>query len=932
MNRILFLLVFFSLFSSFLPRAYATHNRAGEITYVQIGPNTIEAKITTYTKISGQSIHADRDELTLTWGDGTSEVVPRSNGGGVLVVPDIQRNEYIATHTYPGPNPVNPNTGQFTPYIISMEDPNRNQGILNVANGGSVDIPFFLQTEVFLFNAANFGVNSSPILLEPPVDFGVLGEVFQHTPNGYDPDGDSVAYELVSPLQAVNTPVLNYQPVSSINAGPNNQFTFDQETGLFTWTTPQRVGEYNIAILVKSYRNGLYLGGILRDIQIEIRQGNNTPPIIEAPEEICVFAGEVIDFEVLSYDPDGHDLELTATGGPLLYNNSPATFTDVSGDSVVTSQFYWETTCDHIQRAPHQIVFKARDFVNAGSPTNDRSLATFKVLRIRVIAPPVENLQAEVLSGDVTISFDAPHPCEGSDGFLGFSIWRKEGCAPVNPDSCDIGIAGLGYTLLAGYLQPSDLLLQNGRYIFIDENIDRGKEYSYRILAQFGTPSFDGNGDIINIFDEVPSALSEEACLQTSQDIPLLLNVDVLTTDAANGEIFLRWTRPIAEDLDTLENPPPYTYELLRSEGQNGGNFGAAVFSATAASYSQATDTSFTDLGLNTLDNSYSYTLRFSSNNEVLGEATLASSVFLSVASTDATNNLSWTANVPWTNNSFVVFNEQPTGSGNFVVLDTVTNATYSHQGLTNAEEYCYYVESIGSYNLSQTPDSLFNKSQRACGVPLDTVAPCPPVAIVGLAGCEEADISTPASDLFNEIAWQNAPDSCASDVAAFRVYFAPLCNGNYELIAASNSLNDTFIFHQPALNNLAGCYYITSVDSVEVNGGGNESLPSGVVSVDNCPVYELPNVFSPNGDGDNDLFVPFRPYRYIASVEFEVYNRWGQRVFSTTNMDLEWDGTDETTGEPVAEGVYYYVCVVNERRLNGIQPRPLKGYIHVIR
>lgn len=932
MNRIAFFLLFFSLFGLLLPSAQATHNRAGEITYEQIGPNTIRATITTYTKISGQSIHADRDELTIVWGDGSSEIVPRSNGGGVLVVPDIQRNEYEATHTYPGPNPVDPNTGQFQPYIISMEDPNRNAGILNVNNTQSVNIPFFLQTEVFLFNATNFGVNSSPILLEPPVDFGVVGEVFQHTPNGYDPDGDSVAYELVTPLQSVNAPVPNYEPVSNISPGPANQFTFDEQTGLFTWTTPQQVGEYNIAILVKSYRNGLYLGGILRDIQIEIRQGNNRPPIIEAPEEICVVAGDTIDFEVLAYDPDGHDLELTATGGPLLYSSSPATFTDVSGDSVVTSQFYWETNCDHIQQSPHQIVFKARDFVNAGSPTNDRSLASFKVLRIRVIAPPVEDVQAEVQSGDVTISFDAPHPCEGSDGFLGYSIWRRQGCLQVTPDSCDIGISGLGYTLLASYLQPSDLLLQNGRYIYVDEDIDRGQEYSYRVLGQFGTPSYDGNGNIINIFGEVPSALSNEACLQTSQDIPLLLNVDVLETDVLNGEIFVRWTRPIAEDLDTLENPPPYTYELLRADGQNGGNFGTPIFTATAASYSQAVDTFFTDTGLNTTTIPYSYTIRFSSNGDVLGEATLASSVFLSVASTDATNNLSWTENVPWTNSSYVVFNEQPTGSGNFVVLDTVETPNYSHQGLENGEEYCYYVKSIGSYNLTQTPDSLFNKSQQACGVPLDTIAPCPPVSIVGLAGCEEVDVRTPAADLFNEISWQNASDSCANDVASFRVYFAPLCNGNYELIAESNGLSDTLIFHQPAPDNLAGCYYITSIDSVEVNGGGNESLPSDVVAVDNCPVYELPNVFSPNGDGDNDLFVPFRPYRYIASVEFQVYNRWGQRVFSTDDADLNWDGLDETTGEPVPEGVYHYVCIVNERRLNGIQPRPLKGYIHVMR
>ncbi|MBT8218631.1 MAG: hypothetical protein KJP00_02320, partial [Bacteroidia bacterium] len=56
----------------------ATHNRAGEITYVQIGPLTIRATITTYTKAS--SIQADQDSLELCWGDGTCQQVLRTNG------------------------------------------------------------------------------------------------------------------------------------------------------------------------------------------------------------------------------------------------------------------------------------------------------------------------------------------------------------------------------------------------------------------------------------------------------------------------------------------------------------------------------------------------------------------------------------------------------------------------------------------------------------------------------------------------------------------------------------------------------------------------------------------------------------------------------------------------------------------------------------
>ena len=60
---------------------HATHNRAGEISITPIGECTdfsVQAIITTYTKQS--SVAADRDSLEICWGDGTCEMVMRSNG------------------------------------------------------------------------------------------------------------------------------------------------------------------------------------------------------------------------------------------------------------------------------------------------------------------------------------------------------------------------------------------------------------------------------------------------------------------------------------------------------------------------------------------------------------------------------------------------------------------------------------------------------------------------------------------------------------------------------------------------------------------------------------------------------------------------------------------------------------------------------------
>src|SRR5437773_306040 len=82
--------------------AYATHNRAGEITYTHLTGFTYQIIIHTYTKAS--SVAADRDSLEIIWGDGTSDTLPRTNGGGngVAIGNDIKYNEYTGTHTYPG--------------------------------------------------------------------------------------------------------------------------------------------------------------------------------------------------------------------------------------------------------------------------------------------------------------------------------------------------------------------------------------------------------------------------------------------------------------------------------------------------------------------------------------------------------------------------------------------------------------------------------------------------------------------------------------------------------------------------------------------------------------------------------------------------------------------------------------------------------------
>lgn len=74
---------------AFVSQIFATHNRAGEISYTQLSDLSIRAVVTTYTKTS--SVSADRDSISIAWGDGSFSNVVRINGNGQILPNNIKR-------------------------------------------------------------------------------------------------------------------------------------------------------------------------------------------------------------------------------------------------------------------------------------------------------------------------------------------------------------------------------------------------------------------------------------------------------------------------------------------------------------------------------------------------------------------------------------------------------------------------------------------------------------------------------------------------------------------------------------------------------------------------------------------------------------------------------------------------------------------------
>ncbi len=837
--------------------AFATHNRAGEITFKHISGFTYEIKVVTYVK---ESSPAERPNLEIYWGDGSSlDSIPRILS--VSLGNDIEKNIYKETHTYPGASPI--------PYKLRIEDPNRNSGVINVPN--SVNIVFYIETELII--NPFLGINNSPDLLNPPIDNACVGKLYVHNPGAYDVDGDSLYYTIHESLQQGGQPIPNYtfpQASSSISVNPI--------TGDLIWDSPMAIGEYNVAILIEEFRNGIKIGSILRDMQITVAPCSNNPPIITGPSDTCIVVGDTLDMNFNAFDIDGNSVSFTATGGPLF--SGAASFTTTAISSNVAGNLFWIPNCNDIQKGSHLISFKAAD---NGSP----NLVDFHSLFVKVIAPAPQNLTSQVQTNSINLSWNKAECTEA----IKYKIYRKQSPSGWSPAYCETGVPPYtGFQLIGETNSVNDTT-------FADSNsglgLISGVLYCYRVIAVYP--------------DGSESKASNETCNQLKKDVPIITNVSVDSTSVSNGEIYVAWSKPTEHDTSVFQGP--YRYLIYR--GISATNL--TLIDSTAS----INDTTYQDIGLNTQDNQYFYRIDIynltGGKRDLMGRSTVASSVYLNLIPSDNQILLQWNENVPWANLHHVIYRQNNT-TLQFDSLDITSNSNYVDTGLTNGQSYCYQVKSIGAYSSSGTISPIINYSQKTCSSPTDNVAPCPPVLSVD-SDCELQE---------NKLYWAVDLSDCASDVLSFNIYKKDTINADYYLLTTIDNPNDTSFLHSN-LSSIAGCYLITSIDSV-----GNESEVSDTMCVDNCPTYELPNVFTPGQDGLNDFFRPF-PYQYIESVSIQIYNRWGNLVFESEDPDILWDGKNQKSKKLCSDGTYFYVCKVNEIYLEGIKPRVIKGFIQIL-
>ena len=921
--------IFLGFFLSFLilgiSTAWATHIRAGEIIAERISVQTLTYRIIVvgYTDTRSSVIFGPG---TINFGDGREDQLNTESDFSLVesLGDQIEKNTFVISHTFQGPGT----------YTIRFQEFNRNDRTLNMDN--SVDTPFYVETQITI--DPFIGVNNSPVLTIPPVDNGAINVRYIHNPGAYDPDGDSLAYEMDVPKQAFQRPVNNYRSPASA------EFSFKQEDGStppfltldpifgdLVWDAPGTAGQFNVAFKIKEYRklDGKWelIGFVIRDMQIIIENSNNRRPELILPPDLCVVAGTLIEEIIQGEDPDGDPVKIEIFGEPMEITTSPASYSPESQFQPTPGivDFSWQTVCNHVRAREYDVRVRITD-----QPSSGPKLVDIKTWRITIIGPPPVFDEIEQMEGrSVELNWD-PYECANSASEM--QIWRRINSDPYEPDSCETGIRP-GYELIG----TTDMATFSFKDLNGGEGLAPGNTYCYRLVAAYPQPRA---GE---------SIVSEEICITIDVDVPIITNVSVEATDPVNGEIFVKWTPPY--DIDKVQFPGPYSYELIRNNGFMG--------SQGRISLGVTTDTLFTDKALNTENLVYNYRVVLLDNNLKIDTSSSASSVRLEPTIINEAIELNWSFTVPWNNSitqykhdvyrnrtdaasadadTFVKIAEIDVTQAGFKYLD---DGSSNGIPLQKEIEYCYYVVTKGAYNVAGLVYPLENKSQIVCAKPDDNRLPCPPVITFEGPVCEEylSEVACNVNTYYHDLTWQ--PDfsgDCDDELSGYKLYFTPDGEeGQFELVAELSALElETRINNLP---NYRGCYYITAIDR-----SGNESEPSNVVCVDNCPKYILPNAFTPNGDGLNETFMAFdNPFsecpRFVLGVEIFIVNRWGAEVFSYNSLEssendvfIRWDGRDKN-GNELPAGTYYYSGRVQFDVLDPAKKeQSLKGTIQLLK
>lgn len=292
-KQLLLLMLFITALTS---KIYASHAAGAEIVYEWISGSTYELTFKFYRDCSGVAAPAT---VTICVTNTCSNFTQSITLQKILTLPDGRANGSSVSPGCSGfPTKCESNTSSIPGYeewwykgtvtLTSVCNKWVFSTNINARNTSNNITSGDLYVEATLDNQ-HAPSNSSPYFTIKPVPYVCLTQPYTFNNGAVDKDGDSLAFEIVMPRRAsgscgtvVDMGFMNSLPPYNLTNNPiqtNNSFTFDNLTGQMSFT-PTLLGPSTLTVRVNEYRNGLNIGSVVRDIQIQVLICSSVQPTI----------------------------------------------------------------------------------------------------------------------------------------------------------------------------------------------------------------------------------------------------------------------------------------------------------------------------------------------------------------------------------------------------------------------------------------------------------------------------------------------------------------------------------------------------------------------------------------------------------------------------------------------------------------------------
>lgn len=823
------------------------------------------------------------------------------------------------------------------------------------ARNYSLNIPggnLYLETTFDNFHAQG---NSSPYFSIKPVPYACINQPTTYNNGAIDPDSDSLSTEMLNPLTGSScttaptnltlTPALT--PPLSIPSNPfqvNNTFALNASTGNMSFT-PAVIGPGTLTVRTKEYRNGLQIGSIMRDVQVQVLACSAVVPTV-SPISGTIVGG---NYSLNRYNGCAgqplsfcYEIKSTDTGAILIagdnhqysFPTATITYSNQASDSVVGC-FSWSPAI--ADTGLHNLILTIKD-----STCRPPGILLYQTFTLPVYIWP--NTKA---CPDTTV-------CKNQTAYLSVS-----------------GGGGFQWSVLPGGSPITSLNNANIQYPIATP----GLTTTYVVTSTANTYCLKNTDTVVvNIIDGPGFTALKDTLTCPGNAVKL----DMAIKKLPGATYKFKWSPATYLNNDTLENPITtpgnnITYTVqVSSTSNNCKSFDTVFVDVLDGFLLENIDTAVCD-GTQIqprIKGDTRYTYSWTSNSSIPGVFSNANIIDPIITPAPVGNSTYFVkashANCP-NKDSLAEFdidvqpiptvtlgNDQSMCEGDTLKLSSVIYPANYPFALSWAPGASLDNPNIANpiFKAQQTTTLILTASTTAGCKDSDTIKltvfPADFVKVTGdtsICPGAKTPIQVTGSGI-KSFKWY--PDYRITSASSANPLVYPTSTQVYSVYAVdTNACTDTAsvkinvhpgatIFLPDVINIYPGesyvmdptgnCTYFSWFPKVglsnadisnpiakpEVNTkyvvtatteSGCSVTDSVNVVVSSESILSLPNAFSP-GNGVNGKFKVLR--RGDATLKkFEVFNRWGQKVFSTSNIDEGWDGT--FNGEPQPLGVYIY-------------------------